>query len=177
MALFGFGKKKEEEKKASAITQQVSQMPEIPNLPEFPSLDEEEFSDFPKYEPTLADIKKEITKGDEEFTVPVRDQSLSGKKMTNFSQSETNAPAFVPETPARQSIGMGEKPLFVKIDNYKQAMHTLDALKAKLDDAEEVLRAFEDVKAQEDEKLEAWKRDIQNMKDKLFSIDKELFEV
>jgi len=39
------------------------------------------------------------------------------------------------------------------------------------------LRAFEDVKSQEEEKLESWRKDLQNIKDKLFSIDKELFEV
>ncbi len=172
MALFGLGKKKEQDKFSKAPSQFTQQMASMPSLPEFPSLDEEEVSGFPKYEPTVADIKKEINKtGDEDISIPIRNQDFSGKKMAAVSSE-----VIVPVETAKRVMSE-DKSLFVKIDNYKQALHTLEALKAKLEDAEEVFRAFEDIKSQEDEKLETWKRDLQNMKDKLLSIDKELFEV
>ena len=178
MGLFGLGKKKENEKKPFVATQ-MQQTVNIPSLPEFPSLDEEgSFSEFPKYEPSVADIKKEVSKSsDDDLVIPIRNQDFTGKKMVASSpQLSEQFTSLHMESAPRRSFG-DEKPLFVKIDNYKQAMHTLDALKSKLDDAEQVLKAFEEIKFQEDEKLEAWKRDLQNMKDKLFSMDKELFEV
>ena len=177
MSLFGLGKKKEDEKKVSSV--QTQQMINIPSLPEFPSLDDEDnASGFPKYEPTMADIKKEVGRGDDDLSIPVRNRDFSGKRMASMPVSEHFPSEASSPMGSVKRFSMGEdKPLFVKIDSYKQAMHTLDALKAKLEDAEDVLKAFEDIKAQEDDKLEAWKRDLQNMKDKLFSIDKELFEV
>lgn len=171
MALFGLGKKKEE--KNSNATQLTQHMASMPNLPEFPSLEEDDVTEFPKYEPSVADIKKEVSKSsDEDLSIPMRNQDFTGKKMAAVVMPEASKQSNVPS----KVIGE-EKSLFVKIDNYKQALHTLEALKAKIEDAEEVIRAFEDIKIQEDEKLESWKKDLQNMKDKLLSIDKELFEV
>jgi len=183
MGLFGLGKKKEDDKKFSNAPSHLSQPQQttsMPSLPEFPSLDEEEVSGFPKYEPTVADIKKEVAKSnDDDVFIPTRNQDTNKKMVSATQVQQSVQQSFeMPSVSSSKRFSAGEeKPLFVKIDSYKQAMHTLDALKAKLEDAEEVLRAFEDIKSQEDMKLESWKRDLQNMKDKLFSIDKELFEV
>ena len=129
----------------------------------------------------MPDIKKEVSKsGDEDLVIPSRAQDFSNKTMISTTLSKSSesfsqsAPSAMTE---KKTYGGEDKAIFVKIDNYKQAIHTLDALKAKLEDAEEILRAFEDVKSQEEEKLESWRKDLQNTKDKLFSIDKELFEV
>ena len=50
MGIFGLGKKKEQSK--------ISQANLPKDMPEFPSTDD--MSDFPRYEPTVADIKREI---------------------------------------------------------------------------------------------------------------------
>ena len=178
MGLFGMSKKKKDESSGSVVASQMQKtLGSMPELPEFPTLPEEDGdSEFPTYEPTVADIKKEVSRGTyEEFMVPVREPGLTTKKMVSASvvpDSEMNMPSM----PTRASFG-GEKPLFVQIDTYKDAIHTLQALKSKLDDAEETLKALEDVKSQENEKLDEWKKDLQNLKEKLLSIDRDLFEV
>ena len=184
MSLFGMGKKKDDKTPSEAVPSPVMGMPSA-NMPEFPSLEDEEVAEFPKYEPTLADIKKEIGKdGDEDFGVPTRNRSMDRKISDLPSRFDDLGDINIPDTKIEEplhkrsisSVSEG-KPLFVKIDNYKDAIHIIDSLKVKLEDAEEVLKAFEDIKLQEDEKLQSWKKDLQNMKDKLASIDKDLFEV
>lgn len=165
-----FTKKKEEQKRPSDQVQvQKPAETQQPSFPTFP--DEIEAPEFPTYEPTINEIKNEVEKGlDEEIEIPVREKNFSPKRLANVSVNAEEGRT------SRKEVS-GEKPLFVQIERYKDVLHTLDAIRLKLQDAEELLRAFEHIKVEEDEKLGAWKRDLQNIKDKLLSIDKDLFEV
>ncbi len=144
---------------------------------------DDDVSDFPKYESTVADIKKEVGNGIGDFDIPVRNKDFSSKKMANVdsdfsSESQdvfTSAQSVEP--PTKRFNSEEGKPLFVKIDSYKQIMHTLDLLKDRLADAEDVLRALDGIRDEEDRKLDLWKKDIGTLKEKLLSIDKTLFEV
>ena len=68
------------------------------------------------------------------------------------------------------------KTLFVKIDNYKEAMRTMDKVKSKLADTEKVLNRLRDIKQEEDRELSSWHDEFEDLKEKLLSIDRELFE-
>jgi len=147
-----FSKKKKEE----SISPPLPRMPNFgynqpPELPEFP--DDSEMH----YEPTIADIKNEVGKDDDEaFEIPESDTS---------------------ESRSIHPRELSDKPIFVKIDAYKEVLHSLDMLKVKISDAEEILRSLEDVRTEEEEKLSKWKKGLQDIKEKLLSINEELFEV
>ncbi|MBI5391638.1 hypothetical protein HZB00_01415 [Candidatus Woesearchaeota archaeon] len=128
----------------------------IPPLPEFPSMPEEETAEFPAYEPTISDIKQEVSK--EETVIPVRERKV--------------VPTLVAHAPVSE-----EKPLFIKVEHYKEAMHAIDALKERIVLAERILGSLEELRSQEEQKLEAWKNEIQGLKEKLLTIDQSLFEV
>ena len=68
-----------------------------------------------------------------------------------------------------------QKPLYVKIEDYKDAVYTIDKIKAKLKEADVVLEELSRIRKQEDTQLEDWKHDIENIKSKLLDIDKILF--
>ncbi|MBS3167665.1 hypothetical protein J4216_00895 [Candidatus Woesearchaeota archaeon] len=177
MGLFSSNKKKEE---VRSISQQ-----QMPKLPEFPSLDED--SGFPRYESTVADIKKEVgnSLGEDTSDIPIRNQRGFGSK--TMMGANMNLPKdFIPPKQEMQMAPSNsirrvsieeDKPLFIRIDRYKNAMHTLDTLKDKLEDAEHILRDLDNVRSEEEEKIKSWKRDLQSIKEKLSSIDKNLFEV
>ena len=74
-----------------------------------------------------------------------------------------------------QNIG-DDKPVFVKLDNYKEALAQLTELKKKVDEAETLINQLEQLKNEENIKLENWKHNLQSMKDRLLSLDKGLFE-
>jgi len=73
--------------------------------------------------------------------------------------------------------GGEEKPIFVKIERYKDVMETLEQLKHKLKDAGDVLGELAKIKEEEDHEIDAWRRDLEALKGKLLTIDKDLFEL
>lgn len=70
-----------------------------------------------------------------------------------------------------------EKPLFVKVDKYRTAVRHIDEIKAKLAEAEKILRNLTKIKAEEEDEIKAWQEDIDDIKNKLMDVDRSLFEV
>lgn len=90
----------------------------------------------------------------------------------DYSQSSTYSQGDVA---ASRSAYTSQKPLYVKIEDYKDAVYTIDKIKAKLKEADVVLEELSRIRKQEDTQLEDWKHDIENIKSKLLDIDKILF--
>jgi|SRR3989338_5993881 len=159
-----FSKKKEERpvQNLSNVT-----LPSHPDLPEFPDTEGETIStpipEFPNYQSSIANIKNAVEE-DEDFQMPSKE--VKEQKVMSTVSSSVESP-FVGE----------DKPLFVKIDKYKEVLNHLRLLKDKIEETEEVLKAIEDVRSQEEQKIEDWKRDIQSIKEKLLNIDNKLSEV
>lgn len=164
MGLFSLTKKPEEKK-----------APEQSSFPNFPDVHDEEMPEFPAYEPTIGEIKKEITKP-EDFDIPIREKRPEQKSM--FGAQIESRPPF---TPAKMDFSAPKMPqegktLFIKIDKYKEAMHDINSLKTKIAEAERILSSIEEIKAEEDSKLNKWNGEIQEIKEKILSLDKNLFE-
>ena len=146
MAIFGSNKNK---------SNNLQPLPDFPEMPE-----EENVPEFPSYEPTIREIKKEVNKPslDDDFEIP-------------------EIPTRTQSKPTHRIATDGEKPLFVKVSKYKEAVKDLESLKMKIEEAEDILQDVEHLKEQERIKLEQWKADLQDLKEKLLSIDERLFEV
>ncbi|MCD4759852.1 hypothetical protein K8R33_03115 [archaeon] len=129
-------------------------------LPDLPSSNRDKEM-FPSYEREFSGIKKEIQKP--VFTMPKVHAPL--KKQENFRPAVEKA-----------SI-VGDKPIYVKIDQYKDAMTTIDRIKELCNEADKKLGEISRLRSSEDRELEKWQDDVDNIKDKLLQIDKKLFEV
>jgi DNA-binding transcriptional MerR regulator len=69
-----------------------------------------------------------------------------------------------------------EAPIFVKIDEYKDVLEVIDIIKKKLSDAKSTLHNIKELKNEEDSELELWDTTLEELEQKLESIDKSLFE-
>ncbi len=69
-----------------------------------------------------------------------------------------------------------EKPLFVRIENYKDAMKMLERIKEELKRTDEVLEKLNEIRNNEERELEAWHSEVRKLKDRLLEIDRKLFE-
>ena len=143
------------EKKSS-----VSKMDSLPPLPDFPE-DHEFSTELPVYEPTINDIKTGVQK--DTFEIP--------KRVTKPTKKLVDVPREVMSTRDE------DKPLFIKIENYKIALKSLDTLKIKIGEAEKLLEDVDRIRADEEVKLTSWKEEVAKLKEKLISIDHHLFEV
>lgn len=164
MGLFSLTKKPEEKRP-------VQKFAATPSFPQFPEPEQDEMPEFPSYEPSIGDIKKEITKP-VDFEVPMREKKVE-KNM--FASQEPEAMEEMHST-ANLASQPQSHTLFVKIEKFKEAMHDMHNLKTKLNEAEKILSSLEELKAEEDTKLARWSSELQAIKEKLMSVDKNLFE-
>ncbi|MBU0615384.1 MAG: hypothetical protein KJ601_04790 [Nanoarchaeota archaeon] len=69
-----------------------------------------------------------------------------------------------------------EAPVFVKIDEYKDVLDTIQLAKEKLEDAKATIDRIDHVKQKEDNELMEWKAAIDDIEQRLEGIDNILFE-
>ena len=74
------------------------------------------------------------------------------------------------------NIGGMEKPLFIKIEKYKDVIDNLRKLKNRLGEAENILNKLHRLKDEEDRELAAWQQDLAKIRTQLMDVDKKLFE-
>lgn len=121
------------------------------SLPEFPRLPPE--PRFPAYEPS------EFTRKPE-FEIPIR------KPEFEISERIESAPIS----------SSAERPIFVKIDKYKEAAASIEAIKNQIKETEMILDELEKLKDKEERELANWRESLDQIKQKLLAIDKNLFE-
>ncbi len=71
---------------------------------------------------------------------------------------------------------MEKAPVFVKVDEYKSILELLETIKQRLDQARQLLAKVNELKQQEDQQIETWARDIEDVKERIASVDKSLLE-
>jgi hypothetical protein len=70
----------------------------------------------------------------------------------------------------------GKAPVFVKIDEYKDIMDIMTLMREKLRQAKFLLDKVAELKAQEDQELATWSKELEDVEARVSSIDKSLFE-
>ena len=66
--------------------------------------------------------------------------------------------------------------VFVKIDEYKEILDVMELLKSKLKEARSTLAKVETLRAQEEHEIRQWNSTIDDLDNKINSIDRNLFE-
>jgi len=132
----------------------------LPELPKF-SLSEPELK-LPKYEPVLNHFE-----GREEVPMRTREEIPMRPKIIRPTIS----------MPEERMINREEKPLFIKVDKYRDALNTVDKIKAKLNEADKILMDLTRINNEENREIDNWRGSIDSIRNKLLSLDKELFEI
>ncbi len=100
------------------------------------------------------------------------------KPPRTMQQPAPTQQAFKERLPEPEAANVAEdKPVFVKIQQYREAMASIELLKQKAQDVEFVLGKIEELRAQEQVELNNCQNDLNKIKEKLIGIDKKLFEV
>lgn len=67
-------------------------------------------------------------------------------------------------------------PVFVKVENYKDALHIVSVIRSKLDDAKKAIERVQQLKTEEDAELEQWSTQLNEVERKIDFVDKTLSE-
>ncbi|MFH1638557.1 MAG: hypothetical protein ABIB71_09085 [Candidatus Woesearchaeota archaeon] len=132
-----------------------NQREELPPL-NFPELPQRDFPDF------------------EEGAIPQQEVAQIKQAITPPPQEMASHPM---EEYHEQAVYQSEeKPLFVKIEKYREVMSTVNELKKRLNEASAILTELNKIKEEEERELNSWHDDLELIKERLMSIDKTLFE-
>ena len=71
---------------------------------------------------------------------------------------------------------IGDAPVFVKIEDYKDILNTLEYIKGRIEEAKKVLADINELKSNEDSQLEMWNDVLEEIEQKIESIDEDIFE-
>lgn len=181
-----FSKKKKED----------SNKPDLPKFPEFPKFNHNQEENEPSYQPEfkhddIKELPKEVPH-DSELNIPIRKPGIPKKRPEpeqheEFPFNPINEP-FSPippmsSGPIRGPPQMGpdsgfiERPLFIKVEDYREAMGNIEALKRTLKETEELLEKLDSIRMAEEEELKRAHSNVDAIKEQLLFIDKRLFEV
>ena len=69
-----------------------------------------------------------------------------------------------------------QKRIFVKIDEYKEVVETLNTAKSKLEELKSIVGQIETIKDQEDSELNMWKEKLEEIEEKVQFMDATLKE-
>ena len=90
-------------------------------------------------------------------------------------------PSLIPPTPATHTESPNKhphhnKPIFVKIDKFRSARESLEIVKEKLTEIDELLKMIREVKLKEDRELSAWEKEMENIKSRINDVAVDIFE-
>ncbi len=122
----------------------------------------------------------------EEFSTPFRrDEPLKMKevepafKRPQQEVNQTITPSILPDLRKQFKMpkNVGNRPVFVQIDDYKDAMNNIEILKQKIREVEYILDRLNELKSQEQLEISNCETALNKIKEKLVGIDKKLFEI
>ncbi len=98
------------------------------------------------------------------------------------SEDETEEAYQAPKMVLRKQINipkkiLDERPVFVQIDDYKDAMNNIEILKQKIREVEYILDKLNEIKSQEQLEMSNCETALNKIKERLIEIDKKLFEI
>jgi hypothetical protein len=184
MSLFGKKDKKE--------IPTLPRLPELPSLPNLPSLDNydrqedihqlpafptsalgerfsqntiknavmgDEDAEFEMQEPEFLDAPLEKIKGSVTRSQLEQGTPLAQKAMENFSKPKT----------------VSIEPVFIRLDKFEDALKIFEDTKEKISEIEELLKETKELKEKEEKELSLWTTEIQNIKEQIEEVDKDIF--
>ena len=166
-----FKKKKEDEE----------DIPELPELPESRDFDFENISRKPESPPGLPDL--EIN---ELGPPPNTKRSLPPLPESDMIKKEISRP-IITRPPLREIESQESEdnypirktkktePIYVRLDKFETTVEAFEEIKIKIEEIESLLRKTREIKSQEEKELEEWEHEIQVIKARIESIDRNIF--
>jgi len=197
----GWFNKEKKEEKGEAFS--LPELPKLPKLEKLPRPKDNEFSKLPKFpsfpleKKSFQNIAKNTFPGEkkwdkenlktENFTPIEHLQKMQEpfqKALTrNLDEGETKH--IVELTPVREEIPeefvkaakitKKAESIFIRLDKFEESLELFNTTKQKIAEIKEGLENIKILKEKEEKELDSWDREMQDIKNKIEKIDKEIF--
>jgi hypothetical protein len=157
-------------------TDESNNLPILPDLPETEEFQQKPLPTFSKTQTNnnlgMQTIKENIQyKKSENFETHNIDTKNERRSYELDSLPPTNQFKIEKSTP----VTMDNKPIFVKIDKFKEAAAKFEEIKSRVYEIEASLNKIKQVKQEEEQELKTWEQEIKIVKEKISNIDSSLF--
>jgi len=168
-----FKKKKEDEE-------------DIPELPELPGSEDFNFKNMvrsPESPPGLQDLEV-----NELSPPPISRRALPQLPEPDLIKQEISAPkiarpSIIHEMETQESYEEFQplkrtkktEPIYVRLDKFETTVEAFEEIKMKIEEIEDLLKKTREIKSREEKELEEWEHEIQLIKTRIESIDKNIF--
>ncbi len=71
---------------------------------------------------------------------------------------------------------MNKMPVFIKVTEYKDIVQLIDVLRAKINQAKNLLDEINELKRKEEQLIEKWQNDLTEVENKIDDVDRSLLE-
>lgn len=130
---------------------------------DLPALPEDDEETMPKKTPKLVEL--------EEWKPSIPEPTQSPPPV--FRQIPKPKPLPIQTMKTEMELN---RPVFVKLDKFKEARQSLATIGEKVDHLDELLKMIKDVKAKENAEIEQWEQEIEKIKSRIAFVNSEIFE-
>jgi len=166
-----------------AISRKPEKPQSLPALPALPKLPSSNLSD----DLTRDAIKSKLSFDDAYSASDLEEIPKSEEKPAYLGEVEEDIPEIqtqepeIPEIPKpsyvkKEAVEDKSKEIFVKIQDYKQALASFNDIKSKLQEVEGLMLCIKETKKREEIELDSWKQEIDNLKNNIENIERKLFK-
>jgi hypothetical protein len=171
----------------------LNEVPLLPELPEdidfsMPKLQEYTKEPNPNKLPVLPEIKKPTTMSVRDFS-DNKQMQKSPFPVVKYPMEEIIPPQKpvkplistprtieTPELRPPKQIIKEIEPIYIRLDKFNITSESFEEIKRKVQEIESLLAKTKDIREKEQKELEEWEKEIQGIKARLDSIDKNLFK-
>jgi hypothetical protein len=81
-----------------------------------------------------------------------------------------------PETQQPLRTISQNKPVFIKLEKFREAKESLDIIRTKLTEMDELLKIIKDLKAKESQEITEWEKEVEKVKARINYVNSNIFE-
>ena len=157
---------------------------DLPDLPELPPIDDFE---GPRIKREFQESRMQLPaqrRGEKMKPMRIEMEDYEMQALPTVSPKMNMPPSMQPmrepstfslTQPTRRIISPVERPIFIKIEKFRDSIENIHQIREKLKNASSLIQKIKEVRQREDYELASWERDLGELKAKLDSVDKKLF--
>jgi hypothetical protein len=149
--------------------------PQNNSLPPIPSNNDSKVVEMEEWEPSIPTPPKEMK--------PLRHNPLPMDEIPNEEMpiqdhvhQRMNPQEFTPQIKIKNQENNPNKPIFIKLEKFKETKKSLDEIKKRVSEMDELLKLIKEVKAKENEEISEWEKELEKVKARIHAVNSNIFE-
>lgn len=126
--------------------------------------------------PEMRENSESLTEFNDEQDFEMPDLPRDNNKVREFSEWKPKPAQMKMQPLSHQKEENPNRPIFIKLDKFKETKESLEIIKQKVDEMDNILKIIKDIKNKEDEEITEWEKEIEKVKARINFVNSNIFE-